>query len=92
MTVKVTLDHRGIDQLLRSAPFRAMVGDVAEAIAADVQGQHPDAEVVVDRYETDRAAASVTVRDVRAMGWQGRDGLLTRAAAAQGAEVTARGA
>jgi hypothetical protein len=43
----------------------------------------------VHGYTTDRGAASITVEDVRAMAWQARDGILTRAAGAVGLEVKA---
>ena len=89
--VTVRLDHRGIEQLLKSAAMANAVAARAEEIAGQVRAQRSDADVVVDRYETDRAAASVTVRDVRAQAWQARDGLLTRAAAGAGLEVTERG-
>lgn len=77
-------------QILKSSDVQAMCHDVAEAIARDVRSQKPDAEVVVDDYTTDRAASSVTIKDVRGILWQVRDGVLTRAASATGAEVTAR--
>ena len=82
-----TRDSEGIAEILTSQPLGDAVASYADAIAARIQTEHPDAEVVVDRYTTDRAAASVTVRDLRARLWQVRDGLLTRAAADVGLEV-----
>ena len=86
--VQVKLDSAGISQVLHSAGVARAVHTKAEEIAGAVRSARPDADVVVDDYETDRAASSVTVRDVRARGWQNRDGLLTRAAAAAGLEVS----
>lgn len=89
MSTRVKLDRQGIAQLLKSPAFAAVVKHHAEAIAGDVRA-HTDAEVVVDEYTTDRAAASVTIRDVRGKLLEVRDGILTRAAAANGLEVTRR--
>lgn len=86
------LDAAGVREVLQSSEVRAMVDDVAHQIAARVRLHVPEGvPVVVRRYTTDRDAASVTVQDVRAMAWQARDGLLTRAAAAVGVEVRAWG-
>lgn len=84
------LDHGGIAEILTSAPVAAAVREIADQVAAGVRSQKPGAEVVVDSYTTDRAAASVTIRDVRALLWQVRDGVLTRAASGVGLEVTER--
>lgn len=82
-------DNRGIAEILRTQ-FKDDTHQLAETIAANVRAQHPDADVVVDDYMTDRAASSVTIRDVRGRIWQVRDGVLTRAASAAGLEVTER--
>ncbi|QTU64220.1 hypothetical protein [Streptomyces scabiei] len=84
------LDAAGVREVLRGAEVRQLVDGVAEEIAGRVRGNVPDDVVVsVKGYTTDRGAASVTVQDVRAMAWQARDGILTRAAAAAGVEVKA---
>lgn len=84
------LDHEGVREILAGPQLRLLVDGVAEEIAAHVRTQVPTGvPVEVRRYTTDRGAASITVRDVRAMAWQARDGLLTRAAAASGLEVRA---
>ena len=88
---EVELDSNGIGQLLKSPAVAAAVQGLAERVAGAVRSQEPDAEeVVVDAYVTDRAAASVTIKDARGRLWQVRDGILTRAAASQGLEVTER--
>lgn len=91
-------DRNGVQALLNSPEMAELVTSAAENIAGNVRAQKPDADVVVDKYKavakgrfTEREAASVTVRDVRARIWQARDGLLTRAATAEGLEVTERG-
>lgn len=82
-------DHRGIAELLRTE-FKEETHALAEQIAGNVRSHHPDADVVVDDYMTDRAASSVTIRDPRALIWQATEGVLTRAASAVGLEVTER--
>lgn len=85
------LDRRGLATILRSQDVAEAVHQLAEEVATNVRNAEPDAnDVVVDDYQTDRAASSVTVRDVRARVWQARDGLLTRAAANAGLEVRSR--
>jgi hypothetical protein len=89
--VDVELDSAGIAQVLKSSEVAAAVHELAEQVAGTVRNQAPDAEeVVVDDYTTDRAASSVTIKDARGRLWQARDGILTRAAAAQGLEVKER--
>ena len=84
------LDHRGVREILNGPELRRAVDDVAGAIAAHVRPQVPaGTRVSVHAYTTDRGAASVTIEDVRAMAWQARDGVLTRAAGAVGLEVRA---
>lgn len=80
-------DSAGIASILKGGEFASMVRDAAERIAANARGQ-TGADVVVDSYTTDRAAASVTIRDPRGVLLQVRDGVLTRAAAAAGLEVS----
>jgi hypothetical protein len=91
--VSFTLDRRGVRQVLTSPEMAAHVNGVAHRIANNVRGRLPDPSAVVrvEPYSTDRAAASVVVLDVRAMAWQARDGILTRAAGDAGVEVRAWG-
>lgn len=81
------LDSAGLAEVLKSAEVRALIDDAAAQTANNVQANHPDADIAVDSYTTDRAAASVTIRDARGREWQVRDGVLTRAAASTGLEV-----
>lgn len=94
MLERLELDTRGIRQFLQSPEVAAMVNGVAHRIANNARGRLPDPSVTVRvrAYTTDRDAASVTVEDVRAMAWQARDGILTRAAGEAGVEVRAWGA
>ncbi|MFJ4799201.1 hypothetical protein [Kitasatospora purpeofusca] len=90
--VEFVLDAAGVREVLHSPEVRAMVDQAAEQIAERVRaGVRAPEAVQVDAYSTDREAARVTVTDVRAMAWQARDGVLTRAAAAIGADVKERG-
>lgn len=85
--VRFVRDSPGVRAILTSVDFGQTAA--AEAIAARVRAV-TGADVVVDRYTTDRRAASVTIRDRRGRAWEVRDGVLSRAAAAQGLEVTRR--
>lgn len=82
---RVRLDHAEIARLLRSAEFRAVTNDAARRVAEAAGGRSKGA--IVEEYTTDRVAASVKVPAAR----QARRGALTRAAAAVGLEVRARG-
>ena len=87
----VRLYSPGIAEVLNLRELADMVHEFAERIAGQVRDSVPDAEeVVVDDYQTDRAGSSVTIKDARGRLWQVRDGVLTRAAAANGLEVTER--
>lgn len=86
----VRLDSQGIAALLNSDEIADAVHGYAERVAANVRGARPEADVVVDDYTTDRKASSVTIREAYARRLQVRDGVLTRAAAAEGLEVTER--
>jgi hypothetical protein len=93
--VKVTLDHKGIGELLNSAQVRGALPPFAEGIAAAARARNPRDGVAVDTFTTrgmrsNRTAMSVTVKDYRAMLWQARDGMLTRAASSVGLEVKAK--
>lgn len=87
----IELDHSGLKAVLQGPEVAAAVHAIATEIANEVAARLPaDADVVVDDYTTDRAASSVTIRDARGRLWQVRDGVLTRAAAGAGLEVTER--
>lgn len=90
-------DRSGLEQIALSASVAAAVGAAAEAVGSSVQREVPDAPVEVRPYDfvprrrtRDRAAWSVTFARADGLGRQARDGLLTRAAAAHGLEVTER--
>lgn len=86
-------DRDGIRALLKSPEIAAAVNDVAEKIAAGAQHTTEagvDLPIVVDHYETDRRAASVTIAHAAGQAAQAKHGVLTRAAAAVGLEVRAK--
>lgn len=92
MLVDLRLDHSGIASILKSGPFAANVAEKAAEIASGVVGQIGGRfPVEVSTYTTDRAAAAVTIAHPAGAILQARDGVLTRAAAAAGLEVTERG-
>lgn len=91
MTVR--LDHAGFAQVLRSPGMASMVHDAAESIASNVRALKPGVDVVVDdttSYKDGRVVSDVTIREPYGRALQVRDGILTRAAAQIGAEVTAK--
>ena len=97
---RIELDHVGLAEILASDSVRAVVHGLAETIAEGTRAALPDeAErgVVVDDYHAQlrrdpipRVASSVTVRDVRALAWQARHGVLSTPARVTGAEVRER--
>lgn len=88
--VEIKLDHGGIADVLKSEA-RTIVDAMAERIANTERASLPEGtDVHVDHYTTDRAAASVTIRDAMGKLYVVRDGALIRSAAANGAEVKAR--
>ncbi len=86
-------DSKGLAEILKSAEVADAVHDKAEQVAGLVSASFGPARngIVVDDYETDRAASSVTIRDVRALPSQAKHGTLTRAATAVGLEIGTRG-
>lgn len=84
------LDTAGVREILKGPEVRRVVDELAGEIATHVRAAVPQGTPVTVRgYTTDRGAATITVQDVRAMAWQARDGILTRAAGAAGVEVRA---
>jgi hypothetical protein len=87
---KVELDHEGIGEMLKSYPVRQEVMGAARQIAAHVEASFPELPVEVHAYTTDRAAASVVIAHPAGLAVQAKHGALTRAASAEGLEVTER--
>lgn len=86
MAVKFVRDSAGIAEILQQDFGQITAAHQIAGSARVATG----ADVVVDTYTTDRSAASVTIRDVRGLTWEVRDGVLSRAAAAAGLEVRRR--
>lgn len=79
--ISFQLDRAGIREILRGPEVRQLIDTTANEVAANVRALLPPGTAVdVNSYTTDRSAAAVTIVDVRGMGWQARDGVLTRAA------------
>ncbi|MGW3486557.1 hypothetical protein [Streptomyces sp. NPDC001054] len=92
MLIGFQLDRAGIAEILHGPEVRLLVDGLAGHIAARVRASVPAGVPVINHgYTTDRGAATVVVEDVRAMAWQARDGILTRAAGAEGLEIRAWG-
>lgn len=90
MLVDFRLDHAGVREILKGPEIRQTIDGLADEIAANVRVLVPSGTPIEVRgYTTDRGAATVVVADARAMSWQARDGILTRAAGFAGLEVKA---
>ena len=87
---KFRLNRKGVSEVLRDQCGDA-INSLAEQVAASVRSQVGEAvPVEVEAYMTDRGAAAVVIADPSGMELQARGGVLTRAASAQGLEVTAK--
>lgn len=90
----VRLDHKGLREVLRSAAMLHEIADVTEAVAENARAQgHSvtfgealpvEASVIL----TDRAHGQVTITHPAGIGMQAKYGVLTKAAAAAGLDVT----
>lgn len=90
MLVDFRLDHAGVREILKGPDIRQAIDGLADEVAANVRVLVPSGtDIQVRGYTTDRGAATVVVADARAMSWQARDGILTRAAGFAGLEVRA---
>ena len=86
-----------MQEILGGADVQGLTRQAAEGIASEIVSSHHPQNISIDNYQahpghriTDgRQLISVTVLDPRARLWQAQDGMLTRAAAAQGLEVQA---
>ncbi len=83
-------DSKGLGQVLKMNGVKRAVHIVAERTMNNALGVWPDADMVVDDYVTDRAASSVTIREHNAHLREVKEGVLSRAAARAGLEVTER--
>lgn len=92
---RIRLDHLGLHEVLTSAEVDdALESLVAEAVVhaqADPAIQRHGAEIKSDSYLTDRVAYSITIAHAGGRGMEAKYGVLTRAAAAVGLEVTEGG-
>lgn len=89
-------DEKGIEQLLSSTAMQTAVTGLAENVASALRAERPDLDVLVQNFEFTptkrakgrRAASSVWVLHPAAKRMQAADGIMTRAAAQAGLEVT----
>lgn len=99
MASRIRLNHKGVEEILKSAPMAAAVKDAAEKIAQNVRdqgikvgdrdgGPHEYAlPVTVTMVTTDRAHANVTIAHPAGESVQAKRGALTKAAAQAGLNV-----
>lgn len=83
----IHMDSDGIEEVLRSPEMADLMLSTAEEIDGAMLPLPDGDPVVIDQYETDRQAASVTIAHPLGKLWQARDGVLTKAAAAVGLDV-----
>lgn len=95
-------DRDGVVEILADPALQSLLQGHANNIAASVESSHhPRNGTAVDTYSAydgtgarsirdRRQLWSVTVKDRRALTWQAADGMLTKAASAEGLEVKAR--
>lgn len=96
--IEFEFDRDGVMEILNGADVQGIMADAGGGIVAEIAAAHPDLEVDLDSYPArpgsgirdGRRLQSVSIRDVRGMVYQTRDGLMTRAAANQGLEVRER--
>ncbi len=97
--VGIKLNHAGMAQMLKSVEVGGAVDDLAERVAEAVNSQGrvahagygsmgPEIVATVKRTMTDRQKAVVIIQHPAAAAMQAKYGILTRAAASVGAEVT----
>lgn len=99
MNAGYVFDYHGIGEVLKSAGMTDAVTEVATTVARNVDAQGLTAEsgaaesgaaitAVVKSSVSDRARATVTIEHPAGEGMQAKHGVLTKAAAAAGLEVS----
>lgn len=96
--IEFIFDEAGVREILDGEDIQSLMRQAAEGMRSAIESSHKPHEMAIDTYParpsrriTDgRTLISLTVKDIRAAGWQAKDGILTRAAAAQGLEVKAK--
>jgi hypothetical protein len=90
--VSVRLNHAGIAKVLRSAQMHAVIDKAAAEIAVIVRAnphiERHGAEIAVESYETDRAAAAVLIKHPAGIGIEAKHGVLADAVVASGLTLT----
>ena len=95
-SVKVKIYFDGeLAKILRgessTADIDPALDDLAAAIAGAVEiPTHPDAEIMVRKYKTDRSARAVTIAEPYGLPVEAIHGPLRKAAAANGLEVQSK--
>lgn len=92
--IDFTPDRRGLEDLLKHE-LAGEIHKLAEQVAENVKAQGltvngDELPLVVDKYTTDRAAASITIKHPAGLPMEAKYGVLTKAAAAAGLEVKAK--
>lgn len=91
MTARFTRDPDGIAKILKSPEVAAAIGELGDEVARNAQSRAGAGSIVdVNRYVTDRAAASVLLLGTNSAARQAKEGILTSAAAEAGLEVTSK--
>jgi len=87
---KIKLNHAEVGRILRE-DMREPIDELAAAIADAVEiPTHPDAEIMVRSYTTDRAAAAVSIAEAYGLNVEAVHGPLRKAAASLGLDVKSK--
>jgi hypothetical protein len=91
MAMIIKLSKSGMREMLSGGQVASTIASIAEAVGNSARSnagvQRHDAEIKVETYTTDRAAAAVLIKHPIGMGIQAKYGTLTQAAAGQGLQV-----
>lgn len=89
MASKIKINHKAIAEILKH-DMRKPIDEMAAKIAANVDVSNLDgAQVTVRSYETDRAAAAISIAHPAGLAQEAKHGSLRKAAAQEGLEVRA---
>jgi hypothetical protein len=94
VTWKIVLDSRGMEAMLKSprvgVAISSLAGEVAAIAESSPTARRNSPEIVVENYETDRAASAVVVKHPGGLGMEAKHGLLSKSARAAGLTVKKR--
>lgn len=90
---RLRLDHKGMKEMLKSDPVTRVIYAATQEVVANAESNMssavPDLDFEVNalNFITDRTSYVIQVKHPRAIHFEGKYGILTRAAASAGLEV-----